>query len=362
MNNSNVTMLPYEYKKAVEKERRGTLIEATYNVRNYINRSRQLVNNQNISKSEAGRDTVSGEAIRKKCNVYLPAGYDKNRKDKKYDVLYLLHGVGGNSYEWLSDNGKTDNQFNICNMLDNLIAKGDINPLIVVFPEGRSSSDWQDRSFNANGTNMLGFYYFDYEMRWDLIPFIESEFNTNANIMDKTQNGISYNRLHRAIAGLSIGGMQTLNMAIGGYRCDSSTITGKKSEWNNGLSATVKAPGMLDLFAYAGGFSNAPTSSDGKVLGGSIAKSGQTLKVLYLTCGDADSIAYRDGYLRAVDGLSNTAGTNLKDDYRILVKGGAHDFNVWNNGAFNFLRLSFENVKPHSVPYKISTTINGRNW
>lgn len=362
MNNSNVVMLPYEYKRAVEQERRGTLVEVSYDVRNYINRSRQLVTNQNISKAEAGREIVSGPAIRKKCSVYLPAGYDKNRKDKKYDVLYLLHGVGGNSYEWLSDNGRTDNQYNICNLLDNMIAKGDIKPLIVVFPEGRSSHDWTDRSFNANGTNMLGFYYFDYEMRYDLIPFIESEFNTNADIKDKSQNGVANSRLHRAIAGLSIGGMQTLNMALGGYRCDSSAITGKRSEWNNGLTATGKAPGMLDLFAFAGAFSNAPTSSDGRTLGGSIASSGYPLNVLYLTCGDADYIAYQEGYLRAVDNLSHTAGNNLKDDYRVLIKSGAHDFHVWNNGAYNFLRLSFENVMPHSTPYKISTTINGRNW
>ncbi|MRH45180.1 esterase, partial [Aquibacillus halophilus] len=103
---------------------------------------------------------------------------------KKYNVLYLLHGVGGNHNEWLTGSGEADGNYVICNILDNLIANGDINPVIVVFPNGRSSHDWTDQSFNSEGTNMLGFYYFDYELRYDLVPFIESTYNTYANIED----------------------------------------------------------------------------------------------------------------------------------------------------------------------------------
>ena len=131
--------------------------------------------NQNISSQEVGRETVEGAAIIKKCNVYLPVGYNEDDKDTKYNVLYLLHGVGGNRYEWLDGSGNVDGNFVICNIFDNLIANGDIDPLIIVFPDGRSAHDWTDDSFNAEGTNMLGFYYFDYELRYDLIPFIESK-------------------------------------------------------------------------------------------------------------------------------------------------------------------------------------------
>jgi S-formylglutathione hydrolase FrmB len=341
MKNIDVTAVPAEYKKAVVKESQGTITEVSYSVRNYINPLRKLVTNQNISSKEAGRETVKGDAIIKKCNVYLPAGYDENNKNTKYNVLYLLHGVGGNRFEWLYGSGNSDGNFVICNIFDNLIANGDIDPMIIVFPEGRSTYDWEDNSFNAEGTNMLGFYYFDYELRYDLIPFMESNYNVYANIKDTSSEGIQYNRRHRAIAGLSMGGMQALNLIVGGYRCDSTVYTGGKSDWNNGLDTTVLASGMEDLFAYVGAFSNAPTSSDGKVLGASIASCGHRLHLLYITCGDADGIASEIGYEKAIENLTEVAGDNLADYYQVIIKGGVHDFNVWNNGAYNFIRLSF---------------------
>jgi S-formylglutathione hydrolase FrmB len=353
MKNIDVTAVPAEYKKAVSKELQGTLSEVSYYVRNYINSSRQFVTNQNISSKEVGRETVEGDTIIKKCNVYLPAGYDENDKDTSYKVLYLLHGVCGNRYEWLYGYGKVDERFVLCNIFDNLIANGDIDPLIVVFPDGRSAHDWTDTSFNAEGTNMLGFYYFDYELRYDLIPFIESQYNTYANIKDTSTEGMAYNRTYRAIGGLSMGGMQALNLIVGGYRCDSIVYTGAKSGWNNGLDITVPALGMGDLFAYVGAFSNAPTSSDGKVLGDSIASCDYRINLLYITCGDADGVAGELGYAKAVDGLTEAAGNNLENYYQVLIKGGGHDPNVWTNGAYNFIRLSFEKSEGHLKTYVV---------
>jgi S-formylglutathione hydrolase FrmB len=354
MKNIDVTSVPAEYKRAVEKKFQGTINEVSYSVKNYINSSRQFVTDQNITDKEAGRETVEGEPIIKKCNVYLPAGYDENDKITKYNVLYLLHGVGGNRYEWLYGSGNLDENFVICNIFDNLIAKGHIEPLVIVFPDGRSSHDWTDNSFNSEGTNMLGFYYLDYELRYDLIPFIESQYNTYADIKDISSKGIMYNRLHRAIGGLSMGGMQALNLIVGGYRCDSSVYTGKKQGWSNGLDKTVLAPGMGDLFDYVGAFSNAPTSSDGKVLGHNITSSWvHKLQLLYITCGDADGIACEDGYGKAIDGLTSAAGDNLENYYQVLIKDGVHDFNVWNNGAYNFIRLCFGKMEENSKPQAI---------
>lgn len=343
--NNIITKLPIKYKQAVDKRLQGTVTEVSYSVRNYINPSRQLVTNQKINSKEVGRETIDGEEIHKKCNVYLPAGYDKKDTNTKYNVLYLLHGVGGNRGEWLCGNGKTDENYNICNIFDNLIANGDIEPLIIVFPDGRSTYDWTDCSFNAEGTNMLGFYYFDFELRYDLMPFIESEYKTFANIKAQTPEAIAYNRQHRAIAGLSMGGMQSLNLTLGGFRCDSISRTGTRSPWENGLDTTVPTPGMLDLFNFVGAFSNAPTSSDGKQLGAGIESSGYKLSLLYITCGDADGVACQAGYEKAVDQLSETAGDKLGDYYKVLIKDGHHDFDVWNNGAYNFIRLAFGKEK-----------------
>ncbi len=347
MKDNNVIRMPSEFKKTAPVEQQGTITEIGYNVNNYVNQARQLVSNQSINRAEAGRETVYGDPIVKKCKVYLPAGYDSNDKNTKYNVLYLLHGVGGDRNEWLDSNGKTNGNFNICNILDNLIGNGDLAPTIVVFPDGRSAADWTDRSFNSEGTNMLGFYYLDYELRYDLIPFIESRYNTYADITDTTSEGIAYSRLHRAIAGLSMGGMQTLNLTLGGYRCDSSVHTGNNSRWGNGLEPTVKTPGMLDLFAYAGAFSNAPTSSSGDILGAGIASSSYKLNLLYITCGDADEISYESPFIGATDRLAEAAGDKLCDFYRVIIKDGRHDFKVWNNGIFNFLRIAFDK-KEHS--------------
>lgn len=340
MKNIEVTAVPEKYKRAVRAEKQGTVHEISYSAGNYINSLRQLVTDRNLDAKETGRETVRGDAIRKKCNVYIPAGYDEKDSSTRYNVLYLLHGVGGDHNEWLNGSGIAEGNFIVCNLLDNLIANGDIEPLIVVFPNGRSAHDWTDRTFNASGTNMLGFYYFDYELRYDLIPFIESRYCTYANILDSTLEGIEYNRMHRAIAGLSMGGMQSLNLVLGGYRCDSVHYTGTASGWENGLGTTVPAQGMEDLFAYVGAFSNAPTSSEGHILGASLASSGRKLELHYMTCGDADGIAV-GSYANSIEGFVDAAGDSLGEFYRILLKDGNHDFHVWNNGAYNFVRLAF---------------------
>ena len=339
MQNKKISDVPPAYLHAVQNEYQGSVSEVSYQAVNYINQARQLVTFHNINSVEAGRKTIRDKAITKKCNVYLPAGYNKNDTATKYNVLYLLHGVGGNRLEWLSGNGEADGNFVICNILDNLIVNGDIDPLIVVFPDGRSAYDWTDISFNPDGTNLLGFYYFDYELRYDLIPFIETNFNTYANIDSHSPEDITHNRLHRAIAGLSMGGMQALNLIVGGYRCDSIRFTNTSSRWDNGLDFTVPAPGMLDLFAYIGAFSNAPTSSEGHILGSSIAASKHKLNLLYMTCGDADEIAYQAGYQQSIADIAENAGMNLSQFIKTPINGGIHNFDVWNYGAYNFIRL-----------------------
>ena len=101
---------------------------------------------------------------------------------------------------------------------------------------------------------------------------------------------------------------------------------------------------MTDLFADVGAFSNAPTSSDGKTLGESIA-SGPPLRLLYLTCGDEDGVS-ASSYAGAIEGLVEHAGERLRNLYQILIRNGVHDFGVWNNGVYNFLRLAFGGDDP----------------
>ncbi|MFW6022948.1 MAG: hypothetical protein ACOCQW_05510 [Halanaerobiaceae bacterium] len=138
-----------------------------------------------------------------------------------------------------------------------------------------------------------------------------------------------------------MGGMQSLNLTLGGYRYDSAKFSEAEDRLGNGLVKTIKTPGMDDLFTYVGAFSNAPTSSEGNLLGSNIASSEYSTDLLYMTCGDEDLIALENGYQTSVDELAENAGDKLVNYYQVLINGAGHDFKVWNNGAYNYLRLIF---------------------
>jgi enterochelin esterase-like enzyme len=145
---------------------------------------------------------------RRKMNVYTPPGYSSA---KKYPVLYLLHGIGGDETEW-ARYAKPDV------LLDNLIADGKAVPMIIVMPNGRAQKD--DRPVGDIFKHAPAFSVFERDLLDDVIPTIESRYSTYAD------------REHRALAGLSMGGGQALNFGLG----------------------------HLDKFAWVGGFSSAPNT------------------------------------------------------------------------------------------------------
>jgi enterochelin esterase-like enzyme len=126
----------------------------------------------------------------RKANVYLPPMYDAS---KKYSVLYLLHGIGGDENEWYRDGGKP----NI--IMDNLYADGKVADMIVVMPNGRAQ---KDDSRNGGFGSFAAFGEFDKDLIGSLIPYIEKNFSVYTD------------REHRAIAGLSMGGFHSLFIAI----------------------------------------------------------------------------------------------------------------------------------------------------
>ena len=146
--------------------------------------------------------------IRRKAQVYTPPGYDKN---KKYPVLYLLHGIGGDENEW-ARGGVPDV------ILDNLYADKKAVPMIVVLPNGRASKDATAR--DPIPKQSPAFAAFEKELLTDLIPFVEKTYPVKAD------------RESRALAGLSMGGGQSLNFGLGN----------------------------LGTFAWVGGFSSAPNT------------------------------------------------------------------------------------------------------
>jgi len=245
-----------------------------------------------------------GHEITKPAFVYLPPKYDET---KQYNVLYLMHGVGGNEREW----GMTGNGSQVKKMMDNLIAYGDIEPFIVVTPNGRSCAD-----FANTGAKYDGFYLFGQELKNDLIPYIDANFATYAEY-DENGYDLTAARDHRAMAGLSMGGMQTINVGIG--EC-------------------------LDVLSWYGSFSSAPTSNSASVTAQKLAAYPEEYDIHYFynICGLSDGTAI-GAHRNATRGLCDLTD-RLTDGENFLWHEvqGVHDFHVWYLGYFNFAQIVFD--------------------
>ena len=150
--------------------------------------------NQPAQHGTVVKETYNGINGNKTMYVYIPYGYDTS---KKYDVFYLMHGGGENEGTCFNDDA-----INIDIMLDNMIANGDIEPMIVVCP-----------TFNgcpAPDGNMGAGTVWN-EMRQSIIPYVEGKYSTYAN-GDTSIGSLKSSRFHRAYGGFSMGGGSTWKM------------------------------------------------------------------------------------------------------------------------------------------------------
>ena len=224
--------------------------------------------------------TVGGK---RKARVYTPPGYTK---DQKYPVLYLLHGIGGDENEW-ARGGAPDV------ILDNLIADKQAVPMIVVLPNGRASKDVTAR--DPIPKQSPAFAAFEKDLLADLIPFIEKTYSVKAD------------RESRALAGLSMGGGQSLNFGL-----------------NN-----------LDTFAWVGGFSSAPNTKPPTDLIKDHAEAAKKLRLLYVACGDKDRL------FRISQGVHQMLDEKKVPHVYNVIPGGQHDFKVWRSDLYQFAQLLF---------------------
>ncbi len=225
----------------------------------------------------------------RKALIYTPPGYSKK---KKYPVLYLLHGIGGDQKEWL--NGGSPQL-----ILDNLYADGNIEAMIVVMPNGRAMKDDGAGGNIFDREKVEAFATFEKDLLNDLIPFIEKKYPVIAD------------QDHRAIAGLSMGGGQALNFGLGN----------------------------MDTFAWVGGFSSAPNTRPPEDLLPDPEKAKEKLKLIWISCGDQDGLITFSK--RTHDYLF------IKDVPHVYyIEPGAHDFKVWKNGLYMFTQFLFKPVDP----------------
>ncbi len=219
---------------------------------------------------------------KRRMNVYTPPGYSS---EKKYPVLYLLHGIGGDETEWqrFAKPGV---------LLDNLIADGKAAPMIIVMPNGRAQKN--DRAEGNIFAAAPAFATFERDLLDDVIPAIESRYSTYTN------------RENRALAGLSMGGGQSLNF---------------------GLS-------HLDTFAWVGGFSSAPNTKPPAELVPDPAAATGGLKLLWLSCGNKDGLI----------NISQGVHVYLKEKnvpHVWHVDGNGHDATHWQNSLYHLMQKIF---------------------
>lgn len=218
----------------------------------------------------------------RKATIYTPPGYTPG---KKYPVLYLLHGIGGDENEWR--NGGHPEV-----ILDNLIAEKKAEPMIIVMPNGRAQKD--DRPGRNAMATAPAFGQFDKDLLGSLIPFVEAKYS------------VIPGPEHRALAGLSMGGGQSLNF---------------------GLTNP-------DTFAWVGGFSSAPNTRSGAELIPDAEKTAKALKLLWLSCGSKDGLIH----------ISQGMHTYLKEKgipHIWHVDGHNHDFNHWKKALYQFSQMIF---------------------
>ena len=266
--------------------------------------------------------TAVAVGLKRWMEVYTPPGYSK---DKKYPVLYLIHGAGQNERAW-TQSGRA----NV--ILDNLLADKMIVPMIVVFPDGNATTNAEEArgALGApGGTNGAGGApggpgsapprggmpggrggfgagtgkNFENDLLKDIIPYIESNYSVQADAQ------------HRALAGLSLGGMQTRSIA----------------------------PANADKFCYVGVFSGGNIRPENITDMDAFKKQ---VKLVYMSFGSKESSAPRGG------GTAPSGPEGIKLAADVLTQAGvkavyyvspnsAHDFTSWKRSLYFFSQQLF---------------------
>jgi enterochelin esterase-like enzyme len=223
--------------------------------------------------------------------VYTPPGYDARAK-KSYPVLYLLHGFSDDASGWTAVG-----RANL--IIDTLIAQGKAKPMIVVMPLGYGAPEILSRrgpGFQDTGLRERNFDKFRDALFNEVIPAVEKDFR------------VSKDRNSRAIAGLSMGGAESLR---------------------TGLNA-------LDRFAWIGAFSSGGLGDDYSTVFPSLdAKANDKLHLLWIACGTDDRLI--EPNRKFIDWLKSKQIRVTQ-----IETPGAHVWPVWRNDLVNFAPLLFQ--------------------
>lgn len=230
----------------------------------------------------------------RKVNILLPPNYSE---DKKYPVLYLLHGIGGDHFEW---NGANPTQ-----LIGNLIAQNQAEEMIVVMPNVRARANDGTPSDMLSIDNFKAFDNFINDLRDNLMPYIKENYP------------IKEGRENTAIAGLSMGGRESLYIGI--TMADTFGYIGAFSPAVGifGYTGAVTEPGLFTKESF-----KLPDEYNGKTL-------------LMICNGDNDTTVY-DNPKQYHEALTENGTENI-----YYETSGGHDFRVWKHGLYNFSKRIF---------------------
>jgi len=207
--------------------------------------------------------------------VYTPPGYDKNQS-VRYPVLYLQHGWGEDETAW-------SNQGRVNLIMDNLIAEGKIKPFVIVMTYGMTNE------IKFGGLKNFDITAFQTVLVDELVPYVDSNFRTIAD------------QPHRAMGGLSMGGMETRMI-------------------------TMNKPDVFSHYALLSGGVYKPEDIKDK----------SKVKLIFLGCGSKE----RPESVKTATIALKEAGVNAVS---FISEGTAHEFQTWRRSLHALAPLLFKN-------------------
>jgi enterochelin esterase-like enzyme len=230
----------------------------------------------------------------RRLHVWTPAGYERSKK--KLPVLYLIHGGGDVDNAWSSIGCAG-------NILDNLLAEGKIEPMIVVMPNG---------NIKLEKPSMLGALpVFKDDLMKGIIPFVESNYKVYTDAS------------HRAIMGLSMGGLETLEMALYHFE-DFDYICPLSSGWWISENWAERRIELDDAALRATRLAEIADDFN------------KTVKLVYFTQGGPEDLAYENG--QETMKLFDEAGIK----YKYSERPGGHTWMVWRQDLRDLAPLLFK--------------------
>lgn len=279
--------------------------------------------------------------ITKKANIYLPYGYDPDDTETKYNVLYLLHGNGLNENYWFAqgekgdgygeytpDNNAYTSGYGTENVLDHLMEDGRAAKTIIVTPTFYSpAEDVYGEQFAVDRSDMTITQTFWKELKYDLMPYVATHYNTYAEITDdmtdeEAEAELIANRDHQGYAGLSMGGM-----------------TSFASVWKH----------CIDYISYIGCFSGASSADADEIIeqkNNGIFKD-YDINYWFVGVGTSEGPeSHLEVYLKYKNGVNGfRSGSDIKngDNCEFCVTNNtAHNYATWITDLYNCMLVFFQ--------------------